>query len=91
VDSEPVIAGLAAAVYPGVDAGSEATPPETAAFLDAYGSARGRHFTAAELEECWAAGLWIRSFDAKKQVARDGRVQSLTPVEAKERTLRAGA
>ncbi len=89
-DSEPVVAGLAAAVYPAVHAGSEATVGETAAFLNAYSGARGRNFSAVELEECWAASLWIRSFDAKKQFATEGRVRSLPPAEAQERARRAG-
>jgi aminoglycoside phosphotransferase (APT) family kinase protein len=90
-DSEQVVAGLAASVYPAVHAGSEATVEETTAFLDAYGAARGRKFSAVELEACWAAGLWIRSFDAKKQFATGGHVRSLTPAEAQERARRAGA
>ncbi len=90
-ESEPVVAGLAAAVYPAVQAGSEATVEETAAFLDAYAHARGRNFSAAELEECWAASLWVRSFDAKKQFATEGHVRSLTPAEAHERAHRADA
>ena len=90
-DSESVVAGLAAAVYPAVHAGSEATVDETAAFLDAYAHARGRSFSAVELEECWAAGLWVRSFDAKKQFATEGYVRCLTPAEAHERAHRASA
>jgi len=90
-ESEPVVAGLAAAVYPAVQAGSEATVEETAAFLDAYAHARGRNFSAAELEECWAASLWVRSFDAKKQFATEGHIRSLTPAEAHERAHRADA
>jgi|HubBroStandDraft_2_1064218.scaffolds.fasta_scaffold115376_2 hypothetical protein len=30
-------------------------------------SARGRSFSDEELGKAWAAGLWNRSFDAKKQ------------------------
>ncbi len=90
VDSEPAVAGLAAAVYPAVHAGSEATVDETAAFLDAYADARGRSFSATELEECWAAGLWIRSFDAKKQFTTEACIRSLTGAEVQERARRAG-
>jgi hypothetical protein len=64
---------------------------ETEAFLHAYGAARGRPFSAEETEEAWAAGLWNRSFDAKKQVATEGRPRSLTEDEALERCRRAGA
>jgi hypothetical protein len=88
--SEPILAGLAAAVYPAKSAGTEATVEESEEFLDAYEGARGRPFTAAEREEAWAAGLWNRSFDAKKQVATEGHPQSLTESEARERSRRAG-
>ena len=55
---EPVIVGLAAAVYPATYAGTEASIDETQEFLDAYMSARARSFSDEELEEAWAAGLW---------------------------------
>jgi len=86
--SEPAIAGLAAAVYPAHDPGTEATTEESQAFLDAYQAARGR-FSDAELVEAWAAGLWNRSFDAKVQSATEGGLKSLTEAEAIERQRRA--
>jgi len=58
--------------------------------LDAYTSARNRAFSDDELEEAWAAGLWNRSFDAKKQFATEGQVHSLTEDESLERRRRAG-
>ncbi len=82
--SEPAIAGLASAVYPTNDAGSEATVEESESFLDAYQGARGA-FGADQLAEAWAAGLWNRSFDAKKQSATEGGPKSLTEAEAIER------
>jgi hypothetical protein len=88
--SEPIVAGLAAAVYPAKSAGTEATVEESEEFLDDYEGARGRPFTVAEREEAWAAGLWNRSFDAKKQVASGGRPLSLTESEARDRSRRAG-
>jgi hypothetical protein len=84
--SEPILAGLAAAVYPAQSAGTEATVEESEEFLDAYEGTRGRPFTAAERAEAWAAGLWNRSFDAKKQVATEGHPRSLTEPEARERS-----
>jgi hypothetical protein len=87
---ETVIVGLAAAIYPAMGEGSEATVDETKAFIDAYGSMRGRPFNAHEQGEAWAAGLWSRSFDAKKQFAIGGAVLSLSEEEARERCLRAG-
>jgi len=87
---EPVIVGLAAAVYPTTYAGTEASIDETQEFLDAYMSARARVFSDEELEEAWAAGLWNRSFDAKKQFSTEGKVESLTEGESLERQRRAG-
>jgi hypothetical protein len=87
---EPVIVGLAAAVYPATYAGTEASIDETQEFLDAYMSARARSFSDEELSEAWAAGLWNRSFDAKKQFSTEGKVESLTEGESLERQRRAG-
>ncbi len=87
---EPVIVGLAAAVYPTTEVGTEANVDETERFLDAYSSARSRAFSSAELEEAWAAGLWNRCFDAKKQFVTARRVFSLSEGESLERQRRAG-
>ena len=84
-ESEAVIAGLAAAVYPVL-----ATVTETRDFLASYAAARGRPFGYGELQRCWAAGLWSRAFDAKKQCAAGQPVVSLTEGEAGERLDRAG-
>ena len=90
VAPEPVVAGLAAAVFPTTGEGTEASVEETEAFLAAYSVARARAFSPDEMEVAWAAGLWNRSFDAKKQVATEGRPRSLTELEASERRKRAG-
>ncbi len=87
---EPILVGLASAVYPANEPGTEATVEESEAFLDAYESARGRAFTDDEREQAWAAGLWNRSFDAKEQFAIDGASKSFTESEATERQRRAG-
>jgi hypothetical protein len=86
-DSEPVIAGLAAAIYlyPELP-----TVAETGEFLDAYASARGRPFSPGELQRCWAAGVWTRAFEAKQQRASGEPIIFLTPDEAHERLGRAG-
>src|SRR5215831_2926929 len=86
-DSEPVIAGLAAAIYlfPELP-----TVNETGDFLAAYAAARGRPFSADELERCWAAGLWTRAVDAKKEYAAGQPVFTLAEHEASERLRRAG-
>lgn len=87
---EPVVVGLAAAMFPATRGGTEASVEETEAFLEAYSSARGRAFSPDEIQVAWAAGLWNRSFDAKKQVATEGQPRSLTEPEAIERRKRAG-
>jgi Phosphotransferase enzyme family len=86
-DSEPVIAGLAAAVYlyPAL-----ATVTETGDFLAAYAAARGRPFSPGELECCWAAGVWTRAFDAKKEYAAGQPLVSLAEDEARQRLRQAG-
>lgn len=87
--SEAVIAGLAAAIYPATSLGTAATVEETEAFLEAYQEARTRTFGEDELVEAWAAGLWSRAFDAKKEFATQGAVVSLSESEALERRRRA--
>lgn len=86
--AETVIAGVAAAMWPAGIGCAGATPRQSESFLDAYQQARGRRFTDGEIQETWAAGLWIRSFNAKKFLL-DG-FETLTPSEAEERLRRAG-
>lgn len=50
---------------------SDATPAESAAFLDAYATARGRPWSPEERRASWAAGLWVRAFNAKKAFVRN--------------------
>ena len=88
-DSEAVIAGMAAAIYPVLRAGDEPTVPETQEFLTCYAAARGRPFGSEELQRCWAAGVWTRAYEAKKQYAAGQPVRALTE-EADERLRRAG-
>jgi hypothetical protein len=91
-DSEGVIVGLAAAIYPAEveEPGSEATLTETEDFLGAYEEARCRAFSPGERQRSWAAGVWLRAFDSKKQYAVGQAVRSLTESEARERLRRAG-
>jgi len=86
---EPVIAGLAAAVYPTTKVGTEATVDETARFLDAYQHATGRPFDDERSRHAWAAGLWNRAFDAKKAHALGRTDLPLDHHEAEERQRRA--
>jgi hypothetical protein len=89
-DSEAVLAGLAAALYSTVKADELATVEETERFLGEYCQARGREFSADELERSWAAGCWTRAYDAKYQHAAGQPVRSLTENQARERLRRAG-
>ncbi len=91
-DSEAAIVGFSAAIYPAaeLEPGSEATLAETEEFLVAYEGARGRAFSPEELQCSWAAGVWLRAFDSKKQHADGQSVRSLTKSEARERLRRAG-
>jgi hypothetical protein len=91
VDSEAAMVGFAAAVFPTTHAGDEATVEETDAFLAAYQSASGRGFSSDELETAWAAGVWLRAFDTKKQHAVGQPLLSLTENEAARRLSRASA
>jgi hypothetical protein len=88
-DSEAVLVGFAAALYPTVGADELATVEETELFLAAYSDARGRHFSADELQRSWAAGVWTRAYDAKCQHAVGQPVVSLSENEARERLRRA--
>jgi phosphotransferase family enzyme len=89
-DGEAVLVGFAAALYSAVSADELATVEDTERFLDAYRHARGREFSAGELERSWAAGVWTRAYDAKYQHAVGQPITSLSEDEARERLRRAG-
>ena len=88
---EPAIAGLAAATYLGLG-GTQgcATVEQSAIFLEAYVRARGRHWTASDREAAWAAGLWVRVFDAKEAAQHGDPDAVLTRSEARVRLELAG-
>ncbi|MFK0246869.1 phosphotransferase [Amycolatopsis azurea] len=87
-DSEAVLVGFAAALYSTVDAGRLATVEDTERFLAAYCHARGREFSADELQRSWAAGVWTRAYDAKYQHTVGRPITSLSEREARERLRR---
>lgn len=89
-ESEAVLVGFAAALYSTVNADELATVEDTERFLDAYCRARGREFSADELQRSWAAGVWTRAYDAKYQHSVGQPVTSLTENEARERLRRIG-
>jgi hypothetical protein len=90
---EAAIAGVAAAVFPGLGGPGTATLEDTAAFLLAYEHARGYRWSREERDVCWAAGLWIRAFNAKKNVldSNGGTLLERLASEAAERLRLAGA
>jgi hypothetical protein len=66
--TEAMIVGAAAAVYTASGHPlSEATVEQTEAFLDAYQAATKRRLSSSDLEACWAAGLWVRAYNAAKE------------------------
>jgi hypothetical protein len=71
---EATIAGAAGAVYPST---GSATIEQSAAFLTAYKTARGLSWTVDDYEAYWAAGLWVRAFNAKKAGGDDPPPRSL--------------
>lgn len=73
---EPAIVGLAAAVWPAAGApGEAATVAQSAEFIAGYQRAAGRHWTEREVQDAWAAGLWVRLFNARKDAADGGGPQ----------------
>jgi hypothetical protein len=90
---EAAIVGLAAAVHTASgEPLTEATDEQIDGFLTAYGQARGHALTIEEREFAWAAGLWVRAFNAKKD-SLDGDGPSLARLadEAPGRLRMAGA
>jgi len=91
---ETAIVGAAAAVFPasgGPD--KSASLEETNSFLTVYEAIRGRPWTDDERQLCWAAGLWVRAFNARKEAldGQDGPVQQRLFGEARQRLRLAGA
>jgi len=73
---EAAVVGLAAAVWPATGApGEAASVGQTEDFIVSYQRAAGRRWTAPEIQDAWAAGLWVRLFNAKKDAAEGGGPQ----------------
>jgi hypothetical protein len=70
---EATIAGAASAVFTATGApNTSASVKQSESFLVAYAQARGYPWTDEERELAWAAGLWVRVFNAKKATLRPG-------------------
>jgi hypothetical protein len=80
---------VAAALYSTLNADELATVEDTERFLGVYCHARGRDFSACELQRL-AAGVWTRAYDAKCQYAVGQPITSLSENEARERIRRTG-
>ena len=79
---ESTSVGLAAAVHTATgEPETEATDDQVEEFIGAYEQARQRSFTTEERELAWAAGLWVRAYNAKKD-SLDGPGPSLARLEA---------
>ena len=88
-EPEVVVVGQAAAVFQDARTGGGASVGQSEAFLEAYQSVRERARSARlELQLCWAAGLWVLAFNAKK-FHLDG-LDVLTPPDARSRMRLAG-
>jgi len=73
---EAAIAGFASAVWAAQGRPDEASSVEqSAAFIDAYEEAAGVRWTEPDRRAAWAAGLWVRLFNAKKEAAAGGGPQ----------------
>lgn len=73
---EIAIVGLAAAVWPAAGGpGEAATVAQSADFIAGYQAAAGTRWTDRQIEHAWAAGLWVRLFNAKKDAAIGGGPQ----------------
>jgi hypothetical protein len=84
---EAGIAGAAAALF----AGGASTIEETDTFLRAYIAASGRAWTDDEIRIAWAAGLWARLFDARKETTWGSTKSAVRlAIEVEERSVRSG-
>jgi Phosphotransferase enzyme family len=73
---ETAIVGLAAAVWSREGRPDQsASVAQTADFISSYQDFAGREWGASEIRDAWAAGLWVRLFDAKQVAAEGGGPQ----------------
>lgn len=73
---ETAIVGLAAAVWPAAgEPGEAASVAQSRDFIASYQLAAGLQWTEDQTRDAWAAGLWVRLFNAKKDAADGGGLQ----------------
>ncbi|WP_205843590.1 phosphotransferase [Nakamurella deserti] len=78
---EAALAGAAAGSFASNASPTLAPVESSAAFLDAYQSARDRRFSREEAEVAWAASLWPALFNARIQLMYDRPPVALEAVE----------
>jgi hypothetical protein len=89
---EPAIVGLAAAMWPR-QGGSDpsATIGQTADFIGSYQGFADREWETSEVQDAWAAALWLGLVFAKQETAEGGsELVELLATEIHERLERAG-
>ncbi len=73
---EVAIVGLASAIWPATGGPADAaTVEQSADFIAAYQAAAGTRWHDRQEQDAWAAGLWVRLFNAKKDAAAGGGAQ----------------
>ncbi len=73
---EIAVVGLAAAVWPREERPDQlASVEQTADFISSCQRQARREWDSAETRDAWAAGLWVRLFDAKQEAAGGGGPQ----------------
>jgi Ser/Thr protein kinase RdoA (MazF antagonist) len=73
---ETSIVGLASAVWAATgEPGGAASVAQTEDFIASYQVATGRPWALSEVQDAWAAGLWVRLFNARKDAAHGGGLQ----------------
>jgi hypothetical protein len=55
--------------------GQAATVAQSAEFIAGYQHAAGRRWTKQGVQDAWAAGLWVRLFNGKKDASDGGGPQ----------------
>lgn len=84
---EPALAGVAAALF----SSGASTLDESEVFLDSYATTAGADWTGDSVELAWAAGLWARLYDARKETALGrGTLVDRLRQDVAERAARAG-
>ena len=89
---EAAIVGLAAAVWSAAGGpGEAASVRQSDEFIASYQLAAGRRWSPEEVRDSWAAGLWVRLFNAKKDAADGSRMElDRLSQEVGDRLARAG-